>query len=261
MGVINIGPDSFYDGGKYSNKLQIIDRADQLISHGAVILDVGAASSRPGAQLINVELEKKRLIPALEVILQKFPQAIISVDTYHSSVAQAAVVQGAHIINDISAGNIDAKMFDTVAKLQVPYIIMHMKGIPQNMQENPVYDDPVKEIAFYFAEKIDKLRRLGVHDIILDPGFGFGKSLEDNYRLLKGLDYFRIFDLPIMAGLSRKSMINKVLKSKPSEALNGTSVLNTIALQKGVKILRVHDAREAREAIQLIEIFNSSING
>lgn len=261
MGVINIGPDSFYDGGKYSNKVQLLDRADQLLSQGATILDVGAASSRPGAQLINPELEKRRFLPSLEVILSKFPNAIISVDTYNSSVARAAVEHGAHIINDISAGNIDAKMFDTVAKLQVPYIIMHMKGIPENMQDNPVYDDPVKEIAFYFAKKVDKLRSLGVHDIVLDPGFGFGKSLEDNYRLLKGLDYFRIFDLPIMAGLSRKSMINKVLNTSPSEALNGTTVLNTIALQKGVKILRVHDAREAKEAIQLIEIYNSSING
>ena len=261
MGVINIGPDSFYDGGKYRNKLDYIDRADELLHQGASILDLGAVSSRPGASLIDAKLEKRRLLPALETILKKFPDAIISIDTYNASVAEEAIEAGAQIINDISAGSIDEKMFETVARLQVPFIMMHMKGTPENMQENPVYQDPVKEIVFYFAQKTDKLRQLGVHDIILDPGFGFGKSLEDNYRLLNGLDYFRIFELPIMVGFSRKSMINKVLGTKPEEALNGTTVLNTIALQKGAKILRVHDAREATEAIKIVEKLRDCPNG
>lgn len=255
MGVINIGPDSFYDGGKYRNKLDYIDRADELLGQGALILDVGAASSRPGAQLIDPKLEMKRLLPALESVTGKFPEAIISVDTYNSEVAEAAVNAGAHIINDISAGEIDSRMFEIVARLNVPYIMMHMKGIPENMQDNPVYEDIVKEIIFYFAKKTDQLRNMGVHDIILDPGFGFGKNLDDSYRLLNGLDYFRIFDLPLMVGFSRKSMINKVLGTSPEKALNGTTVLNTIALQKGAKILRVHDAREALEAIKIVEKF------
>ncbi len=261
MGVINIGPDSFFDGGRYRNKLDYIDRADKLLGQGAAILDLGAASSRPGASLIDPNLEKRRLLPALEVILKKFPDAIISIDTYNASVAEEAIEAGAHIINDISAGSIDEKMFETVARLQVPYIMMHMKGTPENMQENPVYHDPVKEIVFYFAQKTHKLRQLGLHDIILDPGFGFGKSLEDNYRLLYGLDYFRIFELPLMVGFSRKSMINKVLGTKPEEALNGTTVVNTIALQKGAKILRVHDAREAMEAIKIVEKLRECPNG
>ncbi len=258
MGVINIGPDSFYDGGRYRNKLDYIGRADELLSQGAAILDLGAASSRPGASLIDPNLEKRRLLPALETILNKFPEAIISIDTYNATVAEEAIKAGAHIINDISAGSIDEKMFETVARLQVPYIMMHMQGTPENMQDNPVYQDPVKDIVFYFAQKTDKLKQLGVHDIILDPGFGFGKSLEDNYMLLNGLDYFRIFDLPLMVGFSRKSMINKVLGTTPDEALNGTTVLNTIALQKGVKILRVHDAREAMQAIKISEKLRES---
>ncbi len=258
MGVINIGPDSFYDGGRYRNKLDYIGRADELLSQGAAILDLGAASSRPGASLIDPNLEKRRLLPTLETILNKFPEAIISIDTYNATVAEEAIKAGAHIINDISAGSIDEKMFETVARLQVPYIMMHMQGTPENMQDNPVYQDPVKDIVFYFAQKTDKLKQLGVHDIILDPGFGFGKSLEDNYMLLNGLDYFRIFDLPLMVGFSRKSMINKVLGTTPDEALNGTTVLNTIALQKGVKILRVHDAREAMQAIKISEKLRES---
>ncbi len=258
MGVINIGPDSFYDGGRYRNKLDYIGRADELLSQGAAILDLGAASSRPGASLIDPNLEKRRLLPTLETILNKFPEAIISIDTYNATVAEEAIKAGAHIINDISAGSIDEKMFETVARLQVPYIMMHMQGTPENMQDNPVYQDPVKDIVFYFAQKTDKLKQLGVHDIILDPGFGFGKSLEDNYMLLNGLDYYRIFDLPLMVGFSRKSMINKVLGTTPDEALNGTTVLNTIALQKGVKILRVHDAREAMQAIKISEKLRES---
>ena len=252
MGIVNIGPDSFYDGGKYRTTLEVIDRADRLLSQGATILDLGAASSRPGAALIDPASETKRLMPALEALLSKFPQAIFSIDTYNAGVARKAIEAGAHMINDISAGSIDKDMFQTVASLQVPYVMMHMKGTPANMQDNPVYADPVKEISFFFAQKTEQLRQLGVHDIIIDPGFGFGKSLEDNFRLLNGLEYFRIFELPILVGFSRKSMINKVLGTQPQDALNGTTVLNTIALQKGAHILRVHDAREAMEAIKLV---------
>ncbi len=253
MGIINLGPDSFYDGGKYRNKLEIIDRADRLLNEGAAILDLGAASSRPGSALVDEKTELQTLMPALEVVLQKFPQAVISIDTYNAGVAAAAIKAGAHIINDISAGEVDPRMFETIARLQVPYIMMHMKGTPASMQQNPVYEDIVKEIAFYFAQKVDALRQLGVHDIILDPGFGFGKTLEDNYMLLNQLNYFRIFELPLLVGVSRKSMINKVLGTRPQDALNGTTVINTLALQKGVNILRVHDAAQAMEAIRLVE--------
>jgi dihydropteroate synthase len=256
MGVINVGPNSFYDGGKYRTRWEILKRADTLLNEGASIIDIGAATTRPGALLTTIASERKRLMPALDVLLKEFPDAIISVDTYHSSIAEEAIEKGAHIINDISAGAFDSNMFATVARLQVPYIIMHIQGTPENMQNNPQYDDIVKDITRYFADKIFHLRQLGLHDIIIDPGFGFGKSLEDNYELLNKLDYFKIFELPILVGLSRKSMINKVLGTTPDQALNGTTALNTVALEKGASILRVHDAREAAQAIQLIEMLN-----
>jgi len=256
MGVINVGPNSFYDGGKYLTRWEIIKRADALLNEGASILDVGASSTKPGSLITTVNAERKRLMPALDVVLKEFPDAIISVDTYHSSIAEEAIEKGAHIINDISAGAFDANMFATVAHLQVPYIMMHMQGTPENMQDNPRYDDIIQDITRFFAEKVFQLRQLGVHDIIIDPGFGFGKSLEDNYGLLNKLDYFKIFELPILVGLSRKSMINKVLGTTPDQALNGTTVLNTVALQKGASILRVHDAREAAQSIQLINMLN-----
>lgn len=257
MGVINVGPDSFYDGGKHRTSWEIIKQADKLLNEGASILDLGAASTRPGMAVIGAEREKRRLMPALDVLVKEFPEAIISVDTYNSSVARESIDRGAHIINDISAGAFDTEMFATIAQLQVPYIIMHIKGRPDNMQQNPVYDDVVKEVTAYFAEKVFQLRELGVHDIIIDPGFGFGKSLEDNYRLLDKLDYFKIFELPILVGVSRKSMINKVLKTSPANALNGTTVINTLALQNGAGILRVHDAREAAQAIQIMEMLQT----
>lgn len=254
MGIMNLTPDSFYDGGRYKNDWEVIKHAGQMLDEGALILDLGAASSRPGAGLIDPEKEKKRLLPALELILKNFPDAIVSIDTYNASTAETAIKNGAHMINDISAGSVDSRMLEIIAQLQVPYVIMHMKGVPETMQNNPVYDDPVKEIAYYFSQKVDQLRQLGVHDIIIDPGFGFGKSVQDNYRLLEKLEYFKIFELPVMVGVSRKSMINKVLEITSKDALNGTTALNTIALQKGADILRVHDVKQAMEAIKIVQM-------
>lgn len=254
MGVINVGPNSFYDGGKYHSSWDIIKQAGKLLDEGATILDLGAVSTRPGASLIASAEEKKFLMPALQTLVKEFPEVILSVDTYNADTAREAVECGAHMINDISAGEFDAQMFEVVARLQVPYVIMHIKGTPATMQQNPVYGDVVKEVAEYFARKVYRLRELGVHDIILDPGFGFAKSLEDNYRLLNKLDYFKIFELPLLVGVSRKSMVNKVLGTNPQKALNGTTVLNTVALQKGAGILRVHDALEAAQAIKIIRM-------
>jgi len=257
MGIINITPDSFYDGGKFQSTWQVVKHAEQLLSEGAAMLDLGAASTKPGAGLITAEEEKERLLPVIKGILRRFPEAILSIDTYNSETAIMAIDEGAHIINDISAGNIDPAMFDTIARLQVPYIMMHMQGTPANMQQNPVYKDLIKEISAFFAERINRLNQMGVNDIIIDPGFGFGKTIEHNYQLLNQLDFFRIFDLPLLVGVSRKSMINRVLGTKPDEALNGTTVLNTIALQKGACILRVHDVRQAMEAVKIVEMLKS----
>ncbi len=251
MGIMNITPDSFYDGGRHMRPWDAIKLAEKLLHDGAHILDMGAASSRPGAAIIDPAEEQERLIPALKAVVRQYPEAIISVDTYHASTATIAIDSGAHMINDISAGTVDPAMFQTIARLQVPYVIMHMQGRPDNMQKNPQYTHLIKEVAGFFSGIIKKLRDLGVHDIVIDPGFGFGKSLQHNYELLANLDYFAIFDLPILVGFSRKSMINKVLNTKPEQALNGTTVLNTIALQKGADILRVHDAKEAVEAIKI----------
>lgn len=256
MGVINITPDSFYYGSRYRYPLDAIKQAERMLQEGATILDMGAASSRPGAMILEPGLEQERLLPALKAVKKQFPEAIISIDTYHSSTARIAVDTGAHMINDISAGRIDPDMFSTVRELQVPYVIMHMQGLPSNMQERPNYKNLLREIAHFFAEKIDRLKQLGVHDIIIDPGFGFGKTLEQNYQLLANLDFFAITGLPILAGLSRKSMINKVLGTSPAEALNGTTVLNTLALNCGADILRVHDVKEAMEVIKIIGFYS-----
>lgn len=253
MGILNITPDSFYDGGKYTRKYDIIKRVDEMLHQGATIIDVGAASSRPGAPLISPDKELKRLVPVLEIITKHFPEAILSVDTYNAKVAKESVSMGAAMINDISAGNLDAKMLETVSELKVPYVLMHMQGKPETMQNHPQYQDPVKEISAFFAEKLNILLQLGIHDVMLDPGFGFGKTLEDNYRILDHLEYFQMFELPVIAGFSRKSMINKVLATQPADALNGTSVLNTMALERGADILRVHDIREAVQCIKLVE--------
>ena len=251
MAVMNITPDSFYDGGSCRNPMDAIKKAEKYLAEGADILDMGAASSRPGADIIDPGKEQQRLLPALRAVVKQFPEAVISIDTYHANTAKAAIEAGAHIINDISAGNIDREMFDTVARLQVPYIMMHMQGRPEDMQQKPVYKHLIKDIAGFFSEKVLQLKGKGVHDIILDPGFGFGKTLEQNYQLLAELEYFRILELPILVGFSRKSMINKVLKVSPADALNGTTILNTLAIENGADILRVHDVREAREVIKI----------
>jgi len=253
MGILNITPDSFYDGGKYQNEKSILKRVEQMLSEGAGIIDIGAVSTRPGSQSVDKKEEHNRLIPALKAVVKEFPDAIISIDTYRSAVAAAAVSEGAHIINDISAGGFDAKMFDTIAKLNVPYIMMHMQGTPQNMQLNPQYDDVVNDIILFFAKKITQLTRAGAKDIIVDPGFGFGKTVEQNYELLNGLDYFKTIEAPLMVGISRKSMIYKLLETTSEEALNGTSVAHSIALMKGADMLRVHDVKEAVQAIKIIK--------
>ncbi len=258
MGIMNITPDSFYDGGRYKHPFDAIKLAEKMLQEGAGILDLGAASSRPGAGHIDPKTEQERLMPALKAVIKQFPEAIISVDTYHSTTARLAIEAGAHMINDISAGRIDNKMFATMAELQAPYAIMHMQGTPANMQDKPQYNDVVREVAAFFSERITKLKSMGVHDIIIDPGFGFGKTLQHNYALLNKLDFFNIIGLPILVGLSRKSMINKVLGTKPTEALNGSTVLNTIALEKGADILRVHDVKEAVEAIKIVEYYKQS---
>lgn len=255
MGILNITPDSFYEPSRSLKQMDAIRRAEQCLSEGAAVLDIGGASSRPGAGIIATNEEQERLLPALKGIVRTFPEAIISVDTYHASTARAAIEHGAHMINDISAGSIDPSMFKTVAELQVPYVIMHMKGTPANMQENPVYGHLIKDIAGFFAEKIRQLRDAGVHDLIIDPGFGFGKTLEQNYQLLSNLDYFTMFDLPVLVGFSRKSMINKVLACKPEDALHGSTVLNTIALDKGAHILRVHDVKAAVDAVKISQVY------
>lgn len=251
MGVMNITPDSFYDGGWYRHPLDAISLAEKMLTEGADILDVGAASSRPGANIIDPRDEQERLMPALKAIRKQFPQAIISVDTYHSGTARKAVEAGASMINDISSGSIDPEMFATIAELKVPYVIMHMQGTPADMQKEPAYRDVVKEVAAFLSKRVSQLKQMGVHDIIIDPGFGFGKTLSHNYELLQHLDFFSIFGLPVLAGVSRKSMINKLLGTTPGQALNGTTVLHTLALERGANILRVHDVKEAVEAIKI----------
>ena len=254
MGILNVTPDSFYDGGKYTTEESILKKAGKMIGEGAAIIDVGAYSSRPGAANITIEEELNRLIPTIRLIKREFPGCIISADTFRAEVAARAVENGADIINDIGGGTLDAGMFKTIAALKVPYILMHIKGTPQNMKTKAQYDDVVKEVMIYFSEKVGQLKAMGVNDIIIDPGFGFGKTVEHNYQLLNHLDDFKIFDLPVLAGISRKSMINQVLGIKAAEALNGTIVLNTIALLKGANILRVHDVKEAVEAVKIVGV-------
>jgi len=252
MGILNVTPDSFYDGGQYTSEKDILLKVEKMLKDGATFIDVGAYSSRPNAKDVSVEQELYRSLKAINSITKKFPETLISVDTFRSKVAQEAVAAGACMINDISGGSLDNNMFQTVASLQVPYILMHMQGTPQDMQNNPYYEDIIFEIRTYFSEKIKQLRQLGLNDIILDVGFGFGKTIEHNYELLKNLDLFNIFDMPLLAGLSRKSMLYKVLDTDAKKALNATSVANTIALQNGASILRVHDVKEAYETIQIV---------
>lgn len=259
MGVINVTNDSFFDGSQFRLKSRIAHRAEQILAEGGSIIDIGACSTRPGSIPVEEKVEIKRLTKALSVIRKKFPDTIISIDTYRSNVIKVMQSNfGIDIVNDISAGELDAQMFQTVADLKLIYVLMHMKGTPSNMQENPTYEhDIVKEQFGFFTQKIEKLKLLGVKDIIIDPGFGFGKNADHNYTLLKNLESFKLFELPILAGLSRKSMIYKLLNTCPSKAMNGTTVLNTIAIQNGAKILRVHDVKEAAEVIKLTEFLSN----
>lgn len=251
MGILNLTPNSFYDGGKYQNETEIINQVKKMLLEGATFIDIGAYSSKPNAEFVSEEEELYRLLPIIELLVNKFPDILISVDTFRSNVAEKAIERGACIINDISAGKLDEKMIETVAKLQVPYIMMHMRGNSQTMQSLTNYEDVVKEMILYFSERIQVARSFGMNDIIIDPGFGFAKTLEQNYEVLQKLELFSMLELPFLVGISRKSMIYKTLENSPEEALNGTTVLNTIALQKGAKILRVHDVKEAVECVKL----------
>ena len=252
MGILNITPDSFYDGGKYKNESEILQQVEKMLFEGATFIDVGAYSSRPGAQHISEEEELKRIIPVLTLLMKHFPDIIISVDTFRNKVANETVQVGAAMINDISGGKMDKKMFETVAHLQVPYIVMHMLGTPQNMQKNPVYKDVIQEIISFFAEQIFKLHQLKLNDVLLDVGFGFGKTNVHNFEILKNLSLFKNLDAPILAGISRKSMLYKTLDISAQEALNATTSANTIALLNGANILRVHDVKEAMEAVKIV---------
>ncbi len=258
MGIINLTPDSFYDGGKYKKIDQVLSQVDQMLSDGATFIDIGAYSSRPGALDVSIEEEKKRLLPIIKKILQTFPNSLLSIDTFRSEVAQQCVLAGAAIINDISAGSLDSQMMQTVANLRVPYIMMHMKGTPQTMSSLNQYDDLLKDIQLYFAQKISNARALGIHDLIIDPGFGFAKDVSQNFELLQKMNLLSFQDVPLLAGLSRKSMIYKTLNTTPDFALNGTSSLNTVALLKGASILRVHDVKEVVECVSLLTALNSS---
>ncbi|PWS30797.1 dihydropteroate synthase [Pedobacter paludis] len=253
MGILNITPDSFYSNSRTNSIDQALIKAEQFINEGATFIDIGGYSSRPGAKDISEEEELNRLVPVIERLSREFTEVIISVDTFRARVAEESIQAGAHIINDISAGDMDRNMFDTVARLNVPYIMMHMQGTPQTMQNQPFYKNVLLDVIDYLAKKISQLKALHVHDVIIDPGFGFGKTIDHNYELLNQLEDFKIFKLPVLVGFSRKGMIHKVLETSAAEALNGTTVLNTIALQKGVSILRVHDVKEAVECIKLVE--------
>lgn len=254
MGILNVTPDSFYAGSRMQTEIDITHRIEQIVGEGAGIIDVGAYSSRPNAENVSPAEEMERLRMGLGILRKVQSDAVVSVDTFRADVARMCVEEyGVAIINDIAAGEMDGDMFRTVADLNVPYIMMHMQGTPQNMQQNPHYDNLLKEVFMYFARKVQQLRDLGVKDIILDPGFGFGKTVEHNYELLAHLEEFRIFELPLLAGVSRKSMIYRLLGTTPQEALNGTTVLDTICLLKGADILRVHDVREAVETVKIVE--------
>ena len=254
MGIINVTPDSFYAGSRTQTEMALARRVEQVVAEGASILDIGGYSSRPGAADVSPEEEMARLRRGLEVIRRVHPEAVVSVDTFRASVARQCVEEyGVALINDISGGEMDAEMFPTVAALGVPYILMHMQGTPQTMQQAPHYDHLLRDVFLYFARKVQQLRDLGAKDIILDPGFGFGKTMEDNYALLAHLDEFGIFGLPLLVGVSRKSMITRLLGITPDDALNGTTVINTLCLTKGAHILRVHDVRQAVEAVRLVQ--------
>ena len=256
MGIINATPDSFYGSSRFNGIDGIAAQAEKMLTDGADIIDIGGQSTRPASELISAEEEIKRVMPGIKAIAEKFPEAYISIDTFYSKVASAAINAGACIVNDISAGSMDNKMIETVAALKVPYILMHMKGTPQTMQQNANYENVTREVLDFFIAKTSELKKAGVLDIIIDPGFGFGKTIDHNFELLKNLSIFKILDKPVLAGVSRKSTIYKTLGINADEALNGTTVLNTIGLMNGASILRVHDVKEAKEAVTLFSAMN-----
>lgn len=256
MGILNVTPDSFFDGGKYNQERAILTHIERMLLDGATFIDVGAYSSKPNAEFVSEGEELNRILPIVSSILKEFPDAVLSIDTFRSNVAKQCIEIGAALINDISAGKLDDNMLQTVSDLNVPYIMMHMRGTPQTMQQQTNYNHLTKDILFYFSERITAARQLGIIDLIIDPGFGFAKTIEQNYELLNQLELFKILELPLLVGVSRKSMIYKSLETSAKEALNGTTVLNTIALQKGTSILRVHDVKEAVECIKLVQSLN-----
>ncbi len=260
MGIVNVTPDSFYDGGKMQDENVLLSSVEKMVADGVSVLDIGAVSTRPGATMISTKTELDRLLPAVNAIRKSFPNMPISVDTFRSWVAVRVIDEiGPIIVNDISGGTMDSKMFETIGKLDVPYILSHIQGTPQTMQEEPSYNDVVKEISTYFSDRVKRLTKLGVNSIIIDPGFGFGKNLNHNFELLNRLDSFKVFQLPVMVGLSRKSMIWKALEITPETALNGTTVANTMALLGGADILRVHDVKEAVEAVKIFSEIKATI--
>jgi len=257
MGILNLTPDSFYDGGKLTSEKEIVSQAEKMIKDGATFLDLGGYSSRPGAAFVSEEEELKRVLPVVSLILKEIPKALLSIDTFRSNIAKQCIKKGAALINDISGGAMDDDMFKTIASLQVPYIMMHMRGTPETMMQNTEYKDISKELLFYFSEKIAKARSYGIHDLIVDLGFGFSKTIDQNFELLSNLEVFKSLDTHLLVGISRKSMIHKTLDISPKDALNGTTSLHTIALYKGASILRVHDVKEAVECISLIQNLKS----
>lgn len=257
MGILNITPDSFYSGSRFDQH-EVLQKAEQMINEGAAILDIGGQSTRPGSDRLTADEELKRVLPAIEAIKKEFPSVFLSIDTYHAKVAAETVAAGIDMVNDISAGELDAAMLSTVASLKVPFIAMHMQGTPDTMQQNPTYENITREVVDYFIQKTAACKTAGIVDLILDPGFGFGKTINHNFQLLKSMEALQIFHVPILAGLSRKSTVWKTLKITPEEALNGTTVLNTIALTKGAAILRVHDVKEAMETITLFEAYRNA---
>ena len=258
MGILNLTPDSFYDGGRYQNEEQWVSQTLRMLEEGADIIDMGAVSTRPGAQPVSREKELERLLPPLKRLTTEFPETVFSIDTYRAEVARQCVEAGAQMVNDISGGDFDKDMFSTIADLKVPYVLMHIHGTPENMQQHPLSENIIATVRTCFEKKTAALEALGVKNIILDPGFGFGKTLESNYELLRDMAATRVDNLPLLAGISRKSMINKVIGTRPVEALNGTTVLNTLAMINGANLLRVHDVKEARQAIDLIQFYQKT---
>ena len=253
MGVMNLTPDSFYDGGKLTSKKEILLQANKMLKEGATFLDLGAYSSRPGAQFVSEKEEIHRLLPVIKILLDEFPEILLSIDTFRSNVANESIYAGASLINDISAGTLDDHMFKIIAQHQVPYVMMHMRGTPETMMQNTDYKDLTKEVIYYFSKRINKARSFGINDLIVDPGFGFSKTLDQNYELFNDLELFRHLNVPLLIGISRKSMIQKKIKTTAADSLNGTTALHAIAIQKGVSILRVHDVKEAFETINLLQ--------